>query len=210
MNIWIFAPFFFSFYFLHDLSTSRAEDTTCHLTGNVKVFCRVSPIFEGQGPSIIELPDDFTIRVNTCDDSLANPKKDYEFDRVYGPHVGQGRNWCNSICYAVISHQVLLNITSMFVDSLGGFHMLQIKTWKCILFFILFGSSFNMLYFICEKSLLISYNLVLFYSHLQGTFFVMFNHLCNQPWMDIMYLFSHMGKVVLERHIQWFLPVIGL
>ncbi|WOL06562.1 hypothetical protein Cni_G15296 [Canna indica] len=58
--------------------------------GNVKVYCRVRPLFEDEGPSIIELPDDFTIRVNTGDDSLANPKKDYEFDRVYGPHVGQG------------------------------------------------------------------------------------------------------------------------
>ncbi|KAJ8491359.1 hypothetical protein OPV22_013080 [Ensete ventricosum] len=58
--------------------------------GNVKVYCRVRPPFEDEGPSIIELPDDFTIRVNTGDESLANPKRDYEFDRVYGPHVGQG------------------------------------------------------------------------------------------------------------------------
>ncbi|XP_065017669.1 kinesin-like protein KIN-14L isoform X2 [Musa acuminata AAA Group] len=31
----------------------------------------------------------------------------------------------------------------------------------------------------------------------------MFNHLCSQPWMDIMFLYLHMGKVVLEKHIQW-------
>lgn len=58
--------------------------------GNVKVFCRTRPLFEDEGPSIVEFPDDFTIRVNTADDSLTNPKKDYEFDRVCGPHVGQG------------------------------------------------------------------------------------------------------------------------
>nr|XP_010942682.1 kinesin-like protein KIN-14L isoform X1 [Elaeis guineensis] len=58
--------------------------------GNVKVFCRTRPLFEDEGPSIVEFPDEFTIRINTGDDSLTNPKKDYEFDRVYGPHVGQG------------------------------------------------------------------------------------------------------------------------
>jgi hypothetical protein len=39
---------------------------------------------------VVEFPDDCTIRVNTGDESLINPKKDYEFDRVYGPHIGQG------------------------------------------------------------------------------------------------------------------------
>uniref|UniRef100_A0A1J3FM27 Kinesin-like protein KCA2 n=1 Tax=Noccaea caerulescens TaxID=107243 RepID=A0A1J3FM27_NOCCA len=57
--------------------------------GNVKVFCRARPLFEDEGPSIIEFPDNCTIRVNTSDDTLSNPKKDFEFDRVYGPHVGQ-------------------------------------------------------------------------------------------------------------------------
>ncbi|PAN24811.1 hypothetical protein PAHAL_4G254200 [Panicum hallii] len=60
------------------------------LKGNVKVFCRSMPLFEDEGPSVVEFPDDFTIRVNTGDESLTNPKKDYEFDRVYGPHIGQG------------------------------------------------------------------------------------------------------------------------
>ncbi|KAM3209107.1 hypothetical protein ACQJBY_063662 [Aegilops geniculata] len=60
------------------------------LKGNVKVFCRSRPLFEDEGPSGVEFPDDFTIRVNTGDESLTNPKKDYEFDRVYGPHIGQG------------------------------------------------------------------------------------------------------------------------
>ncbi|GKD90475.1 kinesin-like protein KIN-14B, partial [Tanacetum coccineum] len=48
-----------------------------------------TPLFEDEGLSVVEFPDDFTIRVNTGDDTLSNPKKDYEFDRVYGPHIGQ-------------------------------------------------------------------------------------------------------------------------
>ncbi|CAH9088037.1 unnamed protein product [Cuscuta epithymum] len=57
--------------------------------GNVQVFCRVRPLFEDEGSSVVEYPDSFTVRVNTGDDSSSNPKKDFEFDRVYGPHVGQ-------------------------------------------------------------------------------------------------------------------------
>ncbi|XP_013628867.1 PREDICTED: kinesin-like protein KCA1 isoform X2 [Brassica oleracea var. oleracea] len=57
--------------------------------GNVKVFCRARPLFEDEGPSVIEFPGDCTICVNTSDDTISNPKKDFEFDRVYGPHVGQ-------------------------------------------------------------------------------------------------------------------------
>ncbi|XP_071702854.1 kinesin-like protein KIN-14B [Rutidosis leptorrhynchoides] len=57
--------------------------------GNIKVFCRTRPLFEVEGLSVVEFPDDFTIRVNTGDDTVSNPKKDYEFDRVYGPHIGQ-------------------------------------------------------------------------------------------------------------------------
>ncbi|THG00297.1 hypothetical protein TEA_014666 [Camellia sinensis var. sinensis] len=47
------------------------------------------PIFEDEGPSVVEFPDDCTIRIPTGVDDVANPKKDFEFDRVYGPHVGQ-------------------------------------------------------------------------------------------------------------------------
>ncbi|KAG8373431.1 hypothetical protein BUALT_Bualt11G0023600 [Buddleja alternifolia] len=57
--------------------------------GNVKVFCRARPLFEDEGPVFVEFPDDSTLRINTGDDGLSNPKKDFEFDRVYGPHVGQ-------------------------------------------------------------------------------------------------------------------------
>lgn len=55
------------------------------------MFCRSRPLFEDEGLSVVEFPDDFSIRVNTGDESLTNPKKDYEFDRVYGPHIGQGK-----------------------------------------------------------------------------------------------------------------------
>ncbi|KAK7307259.1 hypothetical protein VNO77_40159 [Canavalia gladiata] len=57
--------------------------------GNIQLFCRSRPLFEDEGPSVVEFPDDYTIRVNTGDESLSNSKKDFEFDRVYGPHVGQ-------------------------------------------------------------------------------------------------------------------------
>ncbi|ONK74202.1 uncharacterized protein A4U43_C03F3850 [Asparagus officinalis] len=63
--------------------------------GNIKVCCRTRPLFQDEGPSVVEFPDEFTIRVNTGDDALTNVKKDYEFDRVYGPHVGQGDFFCD-------------------------------------------------------------------------------------------------------------------
>ena len=38
---------------------------------------------------------DVTIGVMNGDDSISNPKKDLEFDRVYEPHAGQGEhNMC--------------------------------------------------------------------------------------------------------------------
>ncbi|KAK7346054.1 hypothetical protein VNO80_20567 [Phaseolus coccineus] len=64
----------------NDLLTSK---------GNIRVFCRARPLFEDEGPSVVEFPDDYTISVNTGDESSSNAKKDFEFDRVYGPHVGQ-------------------------------------------------------------------------------------------------------------------------
>ncbi|XP_022631459.1 kinesin-like protein KIN-14B isoform X3 [Vigna radiata var. radiata] len=64
----------------NDLLTSK---------GNIRVFCRARPLFEDEGSSVVEFPDDYTIRVNTGDESLSNSKKEFEFDRVYGPHVGQ-------------------------------------------------------------------------------------------------------------------------
>lgn len=64
----------------NDLLTSK---------GSIKVFCRTRPLFENEGQSVVEFPDEYTVRINTSDESLTNPKKDFEFDRVYGPHVGQ-------------------------------------------------------------------------------------------------------------------------
>lgn len=55
----------------------------------MKVFCRTRPLFENEGLSIVEFPDEYTARVDTGDETLTNPKKDFELDRVYGPHVGQ-------------------------------------------------------------------------------------------------------------------------
>ena len=65
------------------------------------MFCRVRPLFEEEGPDIVEFPDDNTLRINTEDESLSNPKKDFEFDRVYGPHVGQGGILFTSLASAV-------------------------------------------------------------------------------------------------------------
>ncbi|KAI5419284.1 kinesin-like protein KIN-14B [Lathyrus oleraceus] len=64
----------------NDLLTSK---------GSIRISCRTRPLFEDEGHSVVDFPDDYTIRVNTGDESLANSKKDYEFDKVYGPHVGQ-------------------------------------------------------------------------------------------------------------------------
>ncbi|WVZ22657.1 hypothetical protein V8G54_001201 [Vigna mungo] len=64
----------------NDLLTSK---------GNIRVFCRARPLFEDEGASVVEFPNDYTVSVNTGDESLSNAKKDFEFDRVYGPHVGQ-------------------------------------------------------------------------------------------------------------------------
>nr|AMS24254.1 kinesin 14-V protein [Marsilea vestita] len=61
--------------------------------GNIRVYCRVRPQFEHEGPSVTEFPDDFLIRVNTASltaNPIGLPKKEFELDRVYGPHVGQG------------------------------------------------------------------------------------------------------------------------
>ncbi|XP_074337871.1 kinesin-like protein KIN-14B isoform X2 [Apium graveolens] len=57
--------------------------------GNIKVFCRTRPLLDDEGPSVVEFPDDYTIRVSTDDANVSNPKRDYEFDRVYRPHVSQ-------------------------------------------------------------------------------------------------------------------------
>ena len=38
---------------------------------------------------MVEFPDEHSIRINTGNDSVSNPK-DFEFDRVYGPHIGHG------------------------------------------------------------------------------------------------------------------------
>ncbi|KAG0628922.1 hypothetical protein M758_1G062800 [Ceratodon purpureus] len=56
--------------------------------GNVRVFCRARPQFEDEGPSTTSYPDDFTLRLNS--NVTAAPNKDFELDRIYGPHISQG------------------------------------------------------------------------------------------------------------------------
>ncbi|XP_022977546.1 kinesin-like protein KIN-14A [Cucurbita maxima] len=68
--------------------------------GNIKVFCRTRPPFEEEGPSVVEFPDESTVRIITGDDTVSNPKKDFEFDRVYGPHVGQAELFSDVQPYA--------------------------------------------------------------------------------------------------------------
>ena len=68
------------------------------------MFCRVRPLFEDEGPDIVEFPDDNTLRINTNDDSLSNPKKDFEFDRVYGPQIGQGRILFHFLCFSCLKN----------------------------------------------------------------------------------------------------------
>jgi hypothetical protein len=50
----------------NDLLTSK---------GSIRIFCRTRPLFEDEGPSVVDFPDDHTIRVNTGDETFANPKK---------------------------------------------------------------------------------------------------------------------------------------
>lgn len=74
------------------------EKWTDNFSGNMKVFCRIRPLFEDEGPSIVKFLVDFVIRVNSNNDSGSSPKKDFEFDRDYGPHVGQGEINCFMFC----------------------------------------------------------------------------------------------------------------
>lgn len=38
----------------------------------------------------------------------------------------------------------------------------------------------------------------------------MFNHLCNQPWMDIIFPYLLTDKLGQERHTPWLFPSISL
>lgn len=76
--------------------------------GNIKVFCRSRPLFEDEGPPVVEFPDECTIRINTGDDTNLIPKKDFEFDRVYGPHVGQGDHSIHSLIFCHNHHSLVL------------------------------------------------------------------------------------------------------
>ncbi|GAQ85314.1 Kinesin [Klebsormidium nitens] len=60
------------------------------LKGNVRVFARVRPQFEDEGLMSCSFPDENTVRVSATNVGGSQiPKRDYEFDRVFGPHVDQ-------------------------------------------------------------------------------------------------------------------------
>ncbi len=79
----------------------------------MRVFCRVRPQFEDEGPMVTAFPDDFTLRINQS--MAAAPVKEFEFDHVYGPHVSQGIEsavsllWNKSLCRTAGSN--LLGLT---------------------------------------------------------------------------------------------------
>lgn len=81
------------------LSVLLIKNFKFFISGKIRVFCRTRPLFEDEGPPVVEFPDDCTIRVNTGDETISNPKKDFEFDTVYGPHVGQGEHNCHSLIF---------------------------------------------------------------------------------------------------------------
>ncbi|XP_024370737.1 kinesin-like protein KIN-14A isoform X3 [Physcomitrium patens] len=56
--------------------------------GNIRVYCRARPQFEDEDSSFISYPDDFTLRINS--NVSTAPSKDFELDRIYGPHISQG------------------------------------------------------------------------------------------------------------------------
>eukprot|EP00252_Welwitschia_mirabilis_P022530 TRINITY_DN6116_c0_g1_i1.p1 TRINITY_DN6116_c0_g1~~TRINITY_DN6116_c0_g1_i1.p1 ORF type:complete len:1294 (-),score=319.31 TRINITY_DN6116_c0_g1_i1:306-4187(-) len=60
------------------------------LKGNIRIVCRVRPLFEHEGPSVIDFPDDFTIRIKSGAERFKYSKEQFEFDRVFGPHIDQG------------------------------------------------------------------------------------------------------------------------
>lgn len=92
--------------------------TTFQIPGNIKVFCRTRPLFEDEGSSVVEYPDNCNIRVATGHDALSNPKKDFELDRVYGPHVGQGEK--NLLFF----HCFLLHIVVVWTLKSNIYHIL--------------------------------------------------------------------------------------
>jgi hypothetical protein len=60
------------------------------LAGNVRVFVRVRPQFEDEGLMSCSFPDENTVRVSAANvGGSAVPKRDFELDRVFGPHVDQ-------------------------------------------------------------------------------------------------------------------------
>ncbi|PQM39156.1 kinesin-like protein KIN-14B isoform X3 [Prunus yedoensis var. nudiflora] len=102
--------------------------------GNIKIYCCARPLFEDEGSSIVEYPDDYNIRVNTGDDALSNPKKDFKLDRVYGPHVGQA--------------ELFRDVQPLVQSALDGYNHMIRKLRKTYIMVALF-SSFPPSAFVC-------------------------------------------------------------
>lgn len=93
------------------------ENWSDNFSGNIKVFCRTRPLFEDEGPSTVEFSDDFTIRINSNDDTGSSTKRDFEFDRVYGPHVGQGKiNYFHVLCFRAVFQKLLFCVISFYCN----------------------------------------------------------------------------------------------
>ncbi|XP_061356772.1 kinesin-like protein KIN-14B isoform X2 [Gastrolobium bilobum] len=107
--------------------------------GNVRVFCRTRPLFEDEGPSVVEFPDDYSIRVNTGEESLSNSKKDFEFDRVYGPHVGQAELFTDVQPLV----QSALDGYNVSIFAYGQTHSGKTHTMVALSFFRSEGSSYD-------------------------------------------------------------------
>lgn len=110
---------------LHDasqkvLSVLLIKNFKFFISGKIRVFCRTRPLFEDEGPSVVEFPDDCTIRVNTSDETISNPKKDFEFDRVYGPHVGQGEHNDHSLIFFLNCYIRLYCMKLLYISSYSG------------------------------------------------------------------------------------------
>ncbi|GBG67038.1 hypothetical protein CBR_g78819 [Chara braunii] len=63
------------------------------IKGPLRVYVRSRPPFDKEGPMSMAttFPDDYTIRVaqSSPGGAVSSPKKDFEYDRVFGPHISQ-------------------------------------------------------------------------------------------------------------------------
>lgn len=66
--------------------------------------------------------------MHTGDDNISNPKKDFEFDRVYGPHVAQGKiHILFELLFSLYDSYTMVNVkhTTLFVFAAELFNDVQ-------------------------------------------------------------------------------------